>query len=413
LHLRTIWEATKLEVVRRSCILFISVLLETGCSHDVHNENDAASKYFDLQRRFLGTESSWVEADIVLLSQTCRRLTPAVLSRLQQTNDADAISAYSTRKSTCAGLATTRASEEGFLKQADTDNSGDAFEELDRHFEELRVQTDAAIQSFPTGLIRETSYQTAAGAEFKAKHSALATQAGQIAVEVVTAARTASGEAMDAATDTKHDLDSKRAHLADDAYTQAASELQDLQNVTSAPDVMAKVVEILSSADGAIGSAQRTASVGENPVSAADEALPSVAPASIPPEPQVTSPISNVSNSGSAPGTDEGQHQENSVREFYSDITQKNYPAAYSMLSQDYKSGSSFAHFQAGYATTVSVEAEPHARMDGSDNVDVVLSAVDLKNGESVSTKYVGYWHVVKDQNGTWLLDEGRFTIQT
>jgi hypothetical protein len=116
--------------------------------------------------------------------------------------------------------------------------------------------------------------------------------------------------------------------------------------------------------------------------------------------------------SQSSNDTSQGNPEENAVTAFYSNISQKNFDAAYAGLSNAYRSTTSRTQFEAGYATTVSVDASAHARGDDGHTVDVVLHAVDFKDGETVNTTYVGVWHLVRGSGDTWLLDNGQFKQQ-
>jgi len=111
----------------------------------------------------------------------------------------------------------------------------------------------------------------------------------------------------------------------------------------------------------------------------------------------------------SANDNTQGNPEENAIIAFYSNISQKNFDAAYAGLSNAYRSTTSRSQFEAGYATTISVDASAHSRGDEAHTVDVVLHAVDSKNGETVHTTYTGVWHLVRGSDGTWLLDNGQF----
>jgi hypothetical protein len=120
-----------------------------------------------------------------------------------------------------------------------------------------------------------------------------------------------------------------------------------------------------------------------------------------------------ASADGARVGADanESSRQENAIRAFYFDLSQKNYSGAYSLLSSRYRSGTSFEQFADGYNTTMSVTARTRARADGSENVDVILDAEDLKDGRIVQTRFVGFWHLVSAAGGGWRLDGGKFTV--
>ena len=110
------------------------------------------------------------------------------------------------------------------------------------------------------------------------------------------------------------------------------------------------------------------------------------------------------------PQMSDGEAQQSVVTAFYRAITDKRYREAYAMLSAKYRHGTDYENFASGYATTESVEATAHARSDGSNVVDVTLAAVDLKNAVLVNTTFEGYWTLVPDGGGGWVLDHGSFT---
>jgi hypothetical protein len=311
------------------------------------------------------------------------------------------------RKKICDGIPQITSAVAALVRTDNSSFSGDEFEDIDRKFEDLRISTDSEIQSFPTSSIAETNFPPAAGSQFLTVHAHLASDAGEIAAEAVADARTASGAALKAAAASNHDIDSKKAHMADDAYTQAQSQLDDLGKESSAPAVVTKVATILSTVDGALGTAQGTSSSNiNNPVTTADEALPSAAPASSPVRPDNAPAMTT----GADPAVSTAANQEQAVRTFYEAINSKHFDEAYSGLSSSYRAGTNRQQFEAGYATTVSVTTVyVHARSDGSNNVDVVLQAQDFKGGATINTRYEGFWNVVLGPNG-WLLDDGQFT---
>jgi hypothetical protein len=391
------------------CLLYAAFPIALlSCASSVKTD-DVVSHYFTLQRRFLQVDAEWIRADVGLLSAACRRLNPSVRTTFIRTSNVAAIEDFDTRKKVCDGVPTIAAGVASLLRSDNSNFSGDQFEDLDRKFEDLRTSTDSEIQSFPTSSISQSNFPPAAGSQFLVVHAHLASDAGEIAAEAVTAARTASGVALKEAAASNHDIDSKRAHLADDAYTQAQSQLDELSKESSAPTVIAKVATILSTVDGALGAAQgTTTNDAGNPVSAADEALPS-APAATPKAPPAR-PDSAAQMSAASSTVSTAVNQEQAVRSFYEAINSKDFDAAYADLSSSYRAGTSRQQFEEGYVTTVSVSAVGlKARDDGSNDVDVVLQAQDLKDGVTINTRFVGFWHVVLGQDG-WLLDTGEFT---
>jgi len=385
--------------------------LISGCAAaERHATQDAGTTFMALEARFVTTEGSWLDADVALLSATCARIDAHVGTSLRA--NPDALEDYTEHKKICDGLSDVRSNAARLRKQGAAADSGDGYENINHKLEDLRSALDSTIQAFPTSAFRQSNFPPAAATDYRARHEALATDAGQIAVEAVQNAREASGSAMDLASSSSHELDKTRAKLADEAYTQASSELQSLQSTTNAPEIIGKVAELLSTCDGAIGSAQGTGRVGGNPVAGAQEALPSASsPTPLPPTPRpsLAAEPADVSQSGTI--ADDSGRQENAVQAFYSNISQKNYSAAYSLLSNRYRSGTSFGPFAQGYSTTIDVKPQARARADGSGNVDVILDAQDLKDGRTVQTRFVGYWHLVKAAGGDWVLDNGKFSV--
>lgn len=143
--------------------------------------------------------------------------------------------------------------------------------------------------------------------------------------------------------------------------------------------------------------------VVRNPLASAQE------PQRPTPQPARTAASADDAQAGAV--ANESSRQENAIRAFYFDLSQKNYSGAYSLLSSRYHSGTSFDQFTDGYSTTTSVTAQTRARADGSENVDVILDAEDLKGGRIVQTRFVGFWHLVHAADGGWRLDGGKFTV--
>jgi len=247
-----------------------------GCQRSSEVSGDVVATYFQEERKSVDMESSWIESDAALLSATCAKLTPTLNSRLRSGDQGNALHDFQERKATCDELATWRSSALDFRKRASMIDKGDDFETLHYEIGDLRSRADGAIQGFPTSSFRESNFPAAAASEYQAKHEAIATEAGALAVDAVTTAREASGAAVKRAQNSDHELDRTRARLSDEAYTRA-SQLAELQHVKAATEVIPAVDEILSNVDGAIGSAQGTGHVGGNPVAGVQEVLPSVA----------------------------------------------------------------------------------------------------------------------------------------
>lgn len=97
------------------------------------------------------------------------------------------------------------------------------------------------------------------------------------------------------------------------------------------------------------------------------------------------------------------------IRSFYESISAKEYSKAYALLSPTFKSVDTYASFVAGYKTTENVSVS--TSNDSGSVVNVRLVATDRNaDGSNRVTRYKGYWSVVSDSSGSWLLDTGHFT---
>ena len=266
-----------------------------SCTGAAVRSDISANTFLGLESRLANLKASWVEADLRLLSSTCPNLKPEIRSRLVAQGDTPGANEYDARKQTCTSVPVTQSSISRLRRHASEATSGDAFEDVQRQIEDLRAQTDAAIQAFPTSSFAASNFQPAAASDYRAKHEALARDAGKLAADAVAAARDASGAAMAQARSTDHELDKARARLADDGYTRASADLQQLSTMTSAPDIVAMVTVLFSEVDGAIGAAQGTGRVGGNPVNVAREAVPAAEPkqltTQVPAPPLPTAPV--------------------------------------------------------------------------------------------------------------------------
>jgi hypothetical protein len=285
---------------RAVAIGFVAMLLQS-CSGSAARSDASANAVLGLESRLADLKTSWIEADLRVLSSTCPRFTPEIRSRLLGQGNDTGISDYDSRKRACDSLSDTRSSLARLQQQAKDATTGDAFEDVQRSLDELRVQLDAIVQGFPTSSFAASNFPPAAASEYRAKHEALAKDAGKLAADAVAAARDASGAAMAQARSSDHELDKARARLADDGYTRAAADLQQLAATTSAPDIISKVSVIFTEVDGAIGSAQGTGRVGGNPVGIAREAVPAVAPTTFATPTPTVSPSRSVSSDNAAP----------------------------------------------------------------------------------------------------------------
>jgi hypothetical protein len=264
----------------RTAVFLAALVVVEACTSSTSRSDASASAFLALESRLADLKTSWLDADFHLLSRACTRLRPEIRVRLTREGNTAGADDYDARKRTCAALSETQSTMSRIKKQAAMATSGDAFEEAQRALEDLRIQTDQSIQAFPTASFAESNFQPAAASDYRAKHETLAREAGRLAADAVETARDASGAAMAQAKSSDHELDKTRARLADEGYTHASSDLQELGTISAAPEVLAKVTAIFSVVDGAIGTAQGTGRVGGNPVGVAREALPSVAPSS-------------------------------------------------------------------------------------------------------------------------------------
>ena len=97
------------------------------------------------------------------------------------------------------------------------------------------------------------------------------------------------------------------------------------------------------------------------------------------------------------------------VDAFYSSINKHEFRAAYALLSPGFKSSLPFEAFRRGYSTTLAAEAIT-SEGNSDTTVKVHLIATDQNHdGSRRTTTYDGYWKVVADPKGGWLLDDGRF----
>lgn len=97
------------------------------------------------------------------------------------------------------------------------------------------------------------------------------------------------------------------------------------------------------------------------------------------------------------------------IQQFYSDINNKQYDAAYDLLSTEYQQTQSRQKFIDGFSTTVQDTIniqDTQTQPDGTIRVDVTLQAVDNKNGTDVTTNYTGYY-IVELENGQLRIKSG------
>jgi membrane-bound lytic murein transglycosylase B len=137
-------------------------------------------------------------------------------------------------------------------------------------------------------------------------------------------------------------MDKSRAEIADENYSKASVDLKNLGSVTSAPQIVASVGDMLTTVDWVLGTAESTTSRATSPVSEAHEDLPTAAtavpvvvaavtsstnaPQSYPSSTDApTMQSSTESNGGSAVGM---------VQNYYRLWNAREYQTMYGMLSQ-------------------------------------------------------------------------------
>ena len=123
------------------------------------------------------------------------------------------------------------------------------------------------------------------------------------------------------------------------------------------------------------------------------------------------SPISHSASETESPRIATSGDIAKTVASFYEHISNKNYPAAYALMSSAFHSSTSYEAFKKGYEPTVRVDvANVAPRNDGTGNVDVTLNAVDQKDGSILRRRFVGYLHVIPGNDlSSWRLDGGKF----
>ncbi len=247
--------------------------------------NTTISSFTNIEHQWSRSKVSWIEANVNLISKTCVRLTPTVRRKIVNSRIADSLAAFDDRKVSCEAASQWRASLSQLQQRASQAADGDEYESVQAALTELREKTDLAVQEFPTSAFKEAGFPSSASMAYRAKHEATASEGGTLAAQAVALSRDASGAAMKTASSSDHELDKSRARLADEAFTKSSSELAELASYTAASEVVAHVDELMSTVDGAIGSAQRTGEVGGSRVTVARESLPSAAP-TLPPTPR-------------------------------------------------------------------------------------------------------------------------------
>lgn len=114
-------------------------------------------------------------------------------------------------------------------------------------------------------------------------------------------------------------------------------------------------------------------------------------------------------NSSTQVGLARSASPSEAVRKFYSLLNSRDFAAAYAMTSNALRSGTTFDAWRAGYSTTLSSNAQV-SETDDASNVRVTLTARDKTSAGVLTRTFNGRWSLVSDNQGGWLLDDGRFT---
>ncbi len=103
------------------------------------------------------------------------------------------------------------------------------------------------------------------------------------------------------------------------------------------------------------------------------------------------------------------------INQFYIDINNQQYDAAYDLLSTEYQQTQSRQNFKNGFSTTVQDTLniqDTQMQPDGTIRVDLTLQAIDNKNGTDVTTNYTGYY-IVELENGQLRIKSGHLTASS
>ncbi len=110
-----------------------------------------------------------------------------------------------------------------------------------------------------------------------------------------------------------------------------------------------------------------------------------------------------------------GQTAQALIQQFYADINNKQYDAAYDLLSQQYQQTQSRQNFDSGFQNTIQdtlTILKTEMQSDGSVRVDVRLAALENKNGAQVTTNYAGFYIVIIE-NGQLRIQSGHLDPQS
>lgn len=102
----------------------------------------------------------------------------------------------------------------------------------------------------------------------------------------------------------------------------------------------------------------------------------------------------------------------NQVKQFYSEISSKQYATAWGLLSKNYHSyAQSYDNFVKGYNTTLNtIVKEIHAQDLSGQTVYVQLESSDNLNGQIQTKTFSGTWKLVQE-DGQWKLDAANITL--
>ncbi len=103
------------------------------------------------------------------------------------------------------------------------------------------------------------------------------------------------------------------------------------------------------------------------------------------------------------------------IEQYYEYINEKNYDAAYDLLSPEYQQTQSRQNFKDGFQNTINdtlMVLSAEALSDGTVQVDVTLQALENNNGAMVTSCYSGYY-IVEKENGQLLIKSGNLNKQS
>ena len=99
------------------------------------------------------------------------------------------------------------------------------------------------------------------------------------------------------------------------------------------------------------------------------------------------------------------------IQQYYNDINNRDYQAAYNLWGSDYQRTNSFSDFSAGYAHTrhddVTINSLT-ALSDGTVRADITIVATEETASGTVTSTYQGTY-IIGQENGTWKFLSGTF----